>query len=64
MDRDSSRPTEIPKENKIFLSCMETPDIQRRSLGKTVKMHDVLTNSQVQRPEEGCQKAKQRSLDL
>lgn len=47
VDHDSSRAAEILKLNKAPLSCMETPDVQRRSLGKTVKRHDIQTDSQI-----------------
>ena len=58
VDHNSFRAAEIPKLKKAPLSCMETLDVQRRSLGKPVKRHDVLADSQLQRPEEGCQKPK------
>lgn len=37
---------------------MESLDVQQRSLGETVKRHDVLIDSELQRPEGSCQKPK------
>lgn len=62
VDHDSSRVAEIPKLKKAPLSCMETLDVQTRSLGKPVKGHDVLTDLKLQRPK--AQSCEQRSLDL
>lgn len=42
VDRDSSRPSEIPKEKEVPLSCMETLNV----LSETAERHDVLIDPQ------------------
>lgn len=43
VDYDSSRPSEVPKENAVPLCCMETLNV----LSETAERHDVLTDQEV-----------------